>query len=91
MRHGSRPERKIVSALSPKEKLILDHLGAGLRSRVVAERVGITLKTLYTYCERIRRKLDAHTTAQAITLYMKLKSDVEARRVEAASEGALNP
>lgn len=80
-----------MSALSPKEKLILDHLGAGLRSRVVAERVGITLKSFYTYCERIRRKLDVYTTAQAIVVYGKLSAELEARRVEAAREGALNP
>ena len=78
-------------ALSPKEKLILDHLGAGLRSRAVAAKVEITLKSFYTYCERIRRKLDVHSTAHAIAVYGKLVMEAEARQIEAAREGALNP
>ncbi|HHE47693.1 MAG TPA: response regulator transcription factor [Candidatus Acetothermia bacterium] len=50
--------------LSPREERVLDLLAQGLSNRAIAERLGISVKTVESYLENLKRKLGCASTAE---------------------------
>lgn len=50
--------------LSPREEKVLDLLAEGLSNRLIAERLGISVKTVESYLENLKRKLGCASTAE---------------------------
>lgn len=57
--------------LSPREREVLALLGSGLGNTDIAERLGISVKTVEGHIERLKRKLRCETTAALRALAMK--------------------
>jgi DNA-binding NarL/FixJ family response regulator len=53
-------------ALTDRELEVFRLLGAGLSSRDIAERLGLSIKTIGTYRDRIKEKLGVTTSAELI-------------------------
>lgn len=53
----------VAQVLSPRESQVLSLIARGLTNRQIAERLGISARTVETHRERIMRKLDIHTVA----------------------------
>ncbi|MEU8548004.1 response regulator transcription factor [Streptomyces roseoverticillatus] len=54
--------------LSPRERQVLAHIGAGLTYHQTARRLGISVHTVGTYLRRIRAKRPAPTLADLVRL-----------------------
>ncbi len=54
--------------LSPREREVLELLATGLKQAEIARRLVITPKTVGTHIERILRKLDVHSRAEAVAV-----------------------
>ena len=67
LRRGEQRDRR-AEALSAREREILGLLGAGLTSKEVAGRLGLSAKTVENHRARILEKLAAANTAAAIGL-----------------------
>ncbi|NOX44889.1 MAG: response regulator transcription factor [Caldiserica bacterium] len=57
--------------LAPREREVLTLLGEGLGNAEIAERLGISVKTVESHIERLKRKLGCKTTAALRALAMK--------------------
>ncbi|GAA0465830.1 response regulator transcription factor [Streptomyces stramineus] len=55
-------------SLSPREREVLSHIGAGLTYHQIARRLGISVHTVGTYTRRIRAKRSAPTLADLVRL-----------------------
>jgi DNA-binding NarL/FixJ family response regulator len=55
---GGRQNRDSVQALSDRELQIFELVGRGLGTRVIAERLEISVKTVESHLARIKEKLD---------------------------------
>lgn len=55
-----------IEQLSDRELEVFQLLGRGLQIKQVASRIGISLKTVHTYCARIREKLQLETGAELL-------------------------
>ena len=67
LRRGE-PRARPVDVLSGRERQVLGLLAAGLTSKEVAQRLGLSVKTVENHRARILEKLDAANTAAAIGL-----------------------
>ncbi|CAB4931620.1 unannotated protein [freshwater metagenome] len=63
--------RRTGNALSPRERQVLQLLAEGLTSGQLAEALGISEETVKTHVTNAKRKLGAHTRAQAIALALR--------------------
>jgi two-component system, NarL family, nitrate/nitrite response regulator NarL len=52
--------------LSPREKDVLQRIAEGLRTKEIADRLGVTDRTIETYRRRLMNKLSAHSAAELI-------------------------
>lgn len=52
--------------LSPRERVLLEHIAAGLTYAEAAQRMGLTLATVQSYSRNLFRKLDCHSQTQAL-------------------------
>jgi len=63
---ASRAEPVETSALTEREKQILQLVAQGLSSREIAERLTISVKTVDTHRANMMEKIDAHSVAELI-------------------------
>ncbi|MCC3771604.1 response regulator transcription factor [Streptomyces sp. UNOC14_S4] len=56
------------TSLSPREREVLAHIGAGFTHHQIARRLGISVHTVGTYTRRIRAKRTAPTLADLVRL-----------------------
>lgn len=63
---GAKPSLKPSAALSNRENEILAMLAQGFLYKEIADRTGITLRTVNTHIRRIYEKLHVHSRAQAV-------------------------
>jgi DNA-binding NarL/FixJ family response regulator len=61
-----RGERPVPGGLTPREVEVLSLLAEGLTTRVMADRLGVTLHTVRNYVQTVIRKLDAHSRLEAV-------------------------
>jgi DNA-binding NarL/FixJ family response regulator len=55
-----------ISALSDRELLVFSLLGKGMATRLVAEEMNINVRTVHTYCARIKQKLRLSTAKELL-------------------------
>ena len=53
------PDRPLISH---REAEVLKHIGHGLRSKAIAEKLGLSIKTIETYKERLKHRLKCETS-----------------------------
>jgi DNA-binding NarL/FixJ family response regulator len=70
--HRDAARRAEATNLSPRELEVLRLIGDGLTSDTVARRLGITSHTCRDHLKRLRAKLDAATTLQAVVTAARL-------------------
>jgi DNA-binding NarL/FixJ family response regulator len=63
-----------VDALSAREREVVDHLAAGLTTAEIADRLGISAKTVYVHLDNVRDKLGIDSTAEVSRYALLLKS-----------------
>jgi len=64
----ARHREKSLAALSPREREVLDLLVEGLHNRDVAERLGISPRTVEVHKARVMEKLEARNLAELIRI-----------------------
>ncbi|MGN1149849.1 MAG: response regulator transcription factor, partial [Sutterella sp.] len=57
-----------VQRLTERERAIADQLASGLLNREIAERLGISARTVEVHRQSLMRKLEVKTVAELITL-----------------------
>ncbi|NJO67525.1 MAG: response regulator transcription factor [Rhodospirillales bacterium] len=57
-----------LTALSPREREILDYVVAGNRNKDIARTLGVSVATVADYRQRIMRKMDAHTAVDLVRM-----------------------
>jgi FixJ family two-component response regulator len=71
-RRGARESEQAVAArfarLSPRELQVCHLMAAGLPSKVIAERLGISLRTVKVHRGRVMQKLEAGSLADVVRL-----------------------
>jgi len=60
------PEPTGLSLLSPREREVLEGVARGETQRAIAERLGLSVKTVETYSARIREKLELKSRADMV-------------------------
>ena len=58
--------------LTPRERQVLDHLGAGRTTREIATLLSISVPTVRSHVERILHKLHAHSRLEAVAVSRRL-------------------
>jgi len=66
-----------VHGLSPREQEVLQGITRGYTNREMAERMGISVKTVEGYRARLRNKLGVDTRAELVELARRMKGDPE--------------
>ncbi|KMO40485.1 response regulator receiver protein [Methylobacterium variabile] len=66
-----RREAPAVAPLTPRERQILERLGAGRSHGAIAEELGLSYKTIANACTQMRRKLGARTLADLIRIALR--------------------
>jgi FixJ family two-component response regulator len=61
-------QRALVESLSPREAEVADLLNQGLRNPEIAERLGLSQRTVEMHRARLLRRLGARTTAEAVRI-----------------------
>lgn len=51
------PVRRVLEALTPREREVLELLGNGLSNRDLAARLGVDVRTVETHCSHIKQKV----------------------------------
>lgn len=64
-----------LTALTPREKEVLAHLGHGKASKVVAYDMGLSVRTVEGYRSSIMRKLGVRTVGELIEIVLKARLD----------------
>lgn len=62
-----------VQKLTERERAIAEHLASGLLNRQIAERLGISARTVEAHRQSVMRKLEVKTVAELITLLTRAK------------------
>jgi DNA-binding CsgD family transcriptional regulator len=55
-----------LNNLTPREKQILDIIGAGKTTKQIAEELGVSASTVGNHRKHICKKLDLHSTAELV-------------------------
>jgi two-component system, LuxR family, response regulator FixJ len=55
-----------IKALSPRERQVLDHVLFGERNKVIADRIGISIKTVEMHRSRLMTKMQAESLAELV-------------------------
>jgi DNA-binding NarL/FixJ family response regulator len=63
---SNKPESSPVERLSDRELEVFQLLGQGMTTRRIAERLGRSIKTIETYRENIKRKLDLKNAVELV-------------------------
>lgn len=63
-----------LSSLTPRESEVLDCIVEGLMNKQIADRLGLSVKTVKIHRGRVMQKLGAHTAAQLAALVVKYRS-----------------
>ncbi|MBI3552580.1 MAG: response regulator transcription factor [Elusimicrobia bacterium] len=63
---AARPETSPMERLSDRKLEVFQLLGQGLTTRLIAERLGRSIKTIETYRENIKRKLDLKNAVELV-------------------------
>ena len=64
------PATALVRTLSDREREVLAHLAAGLRTAQVAQALGLRAKTVDSHKQRLYAKLGVQSAAQAVGLWL---------------------
>ncbi len=67
-RRAERAELERISTLTDREREVFDLLAAGLDRSAIAERLFISTGTVRSHLQRVFRKLDVHSHAEAVAL-----------------------
>jgi DNA-binding NarL/FixJ family response regulator/signal transduction histidine kinase len=65
-REQERDERRAIESLTPREREVLQALGAGLDSQAIADRLDISIRTQRNHVAAILFKLHVHSQLQAV-------------------------
>lgn len=68
LNNRSRSKRTGIEALSPREFEVFSLLGNGVPSNKIAEQLNLSLKTVDTHRERIKRKLEVENMTELVSL-----------------------
>ncbi|HKY62077.1 MAG TPA: response regulator transcription factor [bacterium] len=60
------PEKDAVLRLSDREFQVFRMMGEGLGTRRIAEELGVGIKTIETYCTRLKKKLDLKNATELL-------------------------
>lgn len=63
--------RKHVAALTPRERAFIVELSAGLSSKEIARKLGITPRTVQMYRDRVKRRLHANSVEEAVSIWIR--------------------
>lgn len=63
---GGADSMAAVPKLSKQERILLDHIAAGLSYREAADRMSLKLSTVLSYSRNLFRKLEVHSKTQAL-------------------------
>ena len=66
----SRSGRTDETALSPREREVLEHLAQGYLYKEIASRLAISYDTVHTYVRRIYEKLQVHSRTEAVAKHL---------------------
>jgi RNA polymerase sigma factor (sigma-70 family) len=61
---------KRLAKLTPREREVFGHLAQGLRSRAIAEKLGIGERTLESHRQRVMQKIEVNSIAELVRLSM---------------------
>jgi DNA-binding NarL/FixJ family response regulator len=64
------PAHDDESALSPREREVLEHLAQGYLYKEIAARLAISYDTVHTYVRRIYEKLQVHSRTEAVAKHL---------------------
>lgn len=59
-----------LDALTPRERVFLEHLAQGYRYKEITERMGISMDTVRSYVRTIYEKLHVHSRTEAVVKYL---------------------
>lgn len=65
------PPQDDSSALSPREREVLDGLAQGFAYKQIADKLGVSIHTVRNYIRRIYEKLHVQSCAQAVAKYLR--------------------
>lgn len=63
-----RPDVMLISALTPREKEVLQRIAAGQSTVTMASEMNVTTETLRSYVKNVLAKLGAHSRVEAAAL-----------------------
>lgn len=61
--------------LTPREKQVARRISTGMRLKQIAEELGISERTAEKHSEQARRKLQATTTAEMVSIWLRLQQE----------------
>ncbi|MHB8053936.1 MAG: response regulator [Candidatus Aminicenantales bacterium] len=64
IRHLEKTNSGVFSALTPREREVLQALSEGLSTKEIASRLGVSVKTVETHRSQIMERLDIHSVAE---------------------------
>jgi len=65
-----------LAVLNPREREILKHLGAGLGLKEIADKTGVSYKTVANTCSIMKRKLNLRSAADLVRTAIEYKTVV---------------
>jgi DNA-binding NarL/FixJ family response regulator len=69
--HGGKPPSSERASLSDREVEVLERIARGKRVKEVAADLDLSVTTVQTYLRRIYEKLQVHSQAEAVAVYLK--------------------
>jgi DNA-binding CsgD family transcriptional regulator len=70
-REQERDDRDAIDSLTPREREVLQALGAGLDTQAIADQLNISIRTERNHVTRILNKLGVHSQLQAVLLALR--------------------
>ena len=71
---GSQSHSETLARLSDRELEVFRFIGQGYETREIADRLNVNIKTVQTYCTRIKEKLDLNSGAELLREAMRWNS-----------------
>jgi DNA-binding NarL/FixJ family response regulator len=75
---GSQNNGKTLAQLSDRELEVFRFVGQGYETREIADRLNVSIKTVQTYCSRIKEKLNLSSGAELLREAMRWSSTISA-------------